>query len=669
MNIQRLTVEKIIENIQNRKHFEATTPDDAFIVKITRYVPYCCTAIHNGSKLRPSLQKKIIHSDYQRWYEEDPLTGDFISSMPITIIGLDSRFEYDLNRKPEECIYTEAWGKSVWKKPLSSQEEKESRKKHASYYKVLHALIEKLEALYQGCVVYDLHSYNHKRLNRKVPLFNIGTELVNREAFENIIKHWMKQLNEIILPDIENETKENDVFFGRGYNLEYITTNFENTLVLATEIKKVFCDELTGDVYPEIVKQLHQQLKKAILNNANYFGSEYTCWQHSSTLKLLDKILEPDLIAIDESLYYLLRNFELLAAVNPINTTKERRRFIKSRFTEAPEFKYYPVKVNAYNLKQKLLSLPLHRIHDISIRSLYESVISSFTDKIDLISTLDSKKFLYNSLRYFGRPSKRDLTNASYLMLLPDIPGEAQKEPLFNSLQAMEIFKESLADYEIDARVELSNKVISKILVLNSKRSILFQPEAMFRQSELNALIEHEIGIHMVTTANSNLQKLKIFNIGLPVNTRTQEGLALLAEYLSGNLTLQRMKRIAHRVIIVDMMCSGADFIECFHVLTNEYKTEPTEAFNMVTRVFRGGGYTKDYLYMSGFVKILRLWEENTDLTPLLVGKTSTHFYGTIEEMMGREMITPPKYITKSFLTPKNQKKSSIYNYIFSGLK
>jgi len=669
MNIQRLTVDKIIENIRNREHFEATTPDDAFIIKITRYVPYCCTAIHNGSKLRASLQKKITHSDYQRWYEEDPLTGDFISSLPITIIALDSRFEYDLNRRPEDCIYTEAWGKSVWKKPLSTKEIKESRKKHASYYKVLHALVEKLESLYQGCVVYDLHSYNHKRWNRKVPLFNIGTEMVNREAFGNAIDQWISQLNEIKLPDIQNETRENDVFFGRGYNLEYITGNFNKTLVLATEIKKVFCDELTGDVYPEIVKQLHHGLKKAILNNASYFGSKYTCWRHSSTLKLLDKTLEPDLIALDENLYSLLRNFELLAAVNPINTNQERRRFIKSRFTQTPEFKYHPVKINAYNLKQKLLSLPLHRIHDISIRSLYESVISSYTDKIDLISTLDSQKFLYNSLRYFGRPSKKDLTNASYLLLLPDIPGEAQKEPQFDTQQAIVVFKKALAEYGIDAKVELSNKVISKILVLNSKKSILFQPEAIFRQSELNALIEHEIGIHMVTTANSNLQKLKVFNVGLPVNTRTQEGLALLAEYLSGSLTLQRLKRIALRVIIVDMMCSGADFIECFQVLTNEYKTEPTEAFNMVARVFRGGGYTKDYLYMSGFVKIFRLWEQNTDLSPLLIGKTSTHFYGTIEEMMGREMITAPKYVTKSFLTPKNQKKSSIYNYIFSGLK
>jgi hypothetical protein len=74
----------------------------------------------------------------------------------------------------------------------------------------------------------------------------------------------------------------------------------------------------------------------------------------------------------------------------------------------------------------------------------------------------------------------------------------------------------------------------------------------------------------MVTTMDSNLKKLKIFNLGLPVNTLTQEGLAILGEYLSGNITLHRLKKIAYRVIIVDMMCNGADFIECFNLLRND---------------------------------------------------------------------------------------------------
>lgn len=669
MRLNRLTIRDIITNIENRVHFEALGPNGEFIIKVSRYVPYCCTAIHNGDALRKELKPKIALSDYERWYEEDPMTSGFIASMPITIIGMDSRFEYDLNRAPELCVYEEAWGKKVWRKNLNATEIKLSKKKHANYYKILHALVSKLEELFGGCLVYDIHSYNYQRWDRKVPLFNIGTENIDTARYREFIDHWLNELQSIKLGDIENNALENDVFFGRGYNLEYLTKNFKNTLVFATEIKKIYCDELSSDIYPKIVRSLQQKLKKAILNNANFFGSKLEKWHHVSIQKLLDKKLDENIINVDNALYKLVGNFELLTTVNPINTRKVKRRFFKSLYSELPKFKYNPVKINPFNLKQKLLSIPVNQIQDISVRSLYEAVITGYFDKIDMIGSLNTSKFLYNSLRYFGRPTKTDLTNASYLLHLPDIPGEAKREPTYDAKKAIEYFNEALDSYKIDATIELSNQVISQVMVLNSRKTILVQPEAKFKKKKLNALIEHEIGVHMATTMNSFEQKLKIFNIGLPVNTRTQEGLAILAEYLSGNITLDRLKKIALRVIIVDLMTHGADFIECFQELLNEYNVEENEAFNIVTRVFRGGGFTKDYLYLSGFVKVFRFWEDHHDLTPLLVGKTSLPYISTIEEMIGREMIGPPKFITKSLLAPKTERNDSIYTYIFSGLK
>ena len=669
MKIGKVEISEIINNIEQGKLFELASADGGFKIKVAKYVPFCCTAIHSGSNLRQELHKKIALNDYQRWYEEDPYTEDFIKSMPITIAGNDSRFEYDLNRNPNECVYDEAWGKTVWKKKLTVQEINLSKQKHANYFKVLHALISKLEALFGGCVVYDIHSYNYKRWEREVPLFNIGTEKIDLTVHDETVQNWLHELRSIVLPDIVNNAVTNDVFSGKGYNLEYINAHFSKTLVLATEIKKVYCDELTGDPFPKIIRKLQQSLKIAILNNTNTFCRKLEKWHHFSNISLLDKNVNKNLLKIDHDIYNLLKNIEVLAVVNPINTSIEKNKFFKNKCSEIPNFKYNPIRINSFTLKQHLLSIPLQDIQDVSIRHLYKSVINSYFDKIDMISSLNTNKFLYNSLRYFGRPSKKDLQNASYILLLPDIPGEAKKQPVYDSTTAMSRFKEELMDYGIDAKIELSNMVISQVMVLNSKKSILFQPQATFNRKELLALMEHEIGIHMVTTMNSNLQKLKIFNIGLPVNSLTQEGMAILVEYLSGNLTLLRLKKIAFRVIVVDLMCSGSDFIECFHILKNTYHVEQNAAFNIVTRVFRGGGFTKDYLYLSGFVKVLRFWEEQNDLTPLLVGKTSLPFYNTIVEMIGREMISPPKFITKSFLQPKTEQNNSIYSYILSGLK
>jgi len=669
MKIPKIDINEIIKHIEDEKLFEFISADGGFKIKINKYVPFCCTAIHNGSVLRHDLQKKMALNEYQRWYEEDPYTEDFVKSMPITIIGNDSRFEYDLNRNPDECIYDEAWGKKVWNKKLTALEIKSSKLKHANYYKVLQALITKLESLFGGCIVYDIHSFNYKRWDREVPLFNLGTERINSTRFHETIQNWLKVLGEISIPDIQNKTAQNDVFSGKGYNAEYINSHFNNTLVLPTEIKKVYCDELTGDTYPKIIRLLQQNLKNAILLNANDFCQRLEKWHHISSLSLLDKSNNKSLLKIDKDIYSLLKNVELLAEVNPINTIIEKNRFFKSKFTETPNFKYNPIKINSFSLKQNLMSIPILDIQDISIRELYRSVIVSYFDKIDMINTLNSNKFLYNSLRYFGRPSKKDLQNATYILSLPNIPNETKKEPVYDAQTAVGIFKEALIDYGIKAKVELSTRVISQVMVLNSKKSILIQPQAKFKHKELLALTEHEIGVHMLTTINSNKQQLKIFNVGLPVNTVTQEGLAILSEYLSGNITLNRLKKFALRAILVDHMCSGASFIECFNMLRNEYNVDPDLAFGMVTRIFRGGGFTKDHLYLSGFITILRFWEEHNDLSPLLVGKTSLQFYNTIEEMIGREMITPPGIITKGFLNPQIDHNNAIYSYIFSGLK
>lgn len=663
-----LEIEKFIELIEEGKTFEATTADGAFTVKINKYVPFICTAIHAGSKIRTELLNKLALNEYQRWYEEDPHTDDFISSMPITIICHDSRYEYDLNRSPENCVYDEAWGVQVWNKKLNPKEIQKSKEKHANYYKVIHCLVRKIEQIFESCIVYDIHSYNYKRWERDVPIFNIGTERIDYQKFGKYVTHWFDELRKINVNDEPNTTAINDVFYGRGYNLEYITKNFSNTLVLATEIKKIYCDEITGDSFPKVIQILQQKFKEAILHNAKFFCADLESYENIENVNLLDRKIDQNLTKIDKHLFDLLKNFELLAAVNPMNARTEKKRFFKSTEGIIPKFKYQPIKINAYELKQQLMELPVHTIQDISIKTMYESVVTSYCDKIDIISTLDTPRFLFNNLRYFGRPSKADIKNAKYLLHLPYLKGEAAKEPMLNVTQAKEAFQTSLDAYGIQARIETSTKVISQVMVLNSTKSILFQPNAVFRQKELLGLVEHEIGVHMTTTMNSLEQPLKIFNLGLPLNTLTQEGLAVLAEYLSGNITLRRLKKLALRVLAVESMCNGASFLEAYWEL-GDYGAQEEEAYDICTRVYRGGGFTKDYLYLRGFVKVLKMWEKNENLEPLLVGKTSLDYLSTLEELIERGMIKKPTLVTRSFVNPNIDNVNPIYTYILSGLK
>nr|WP_299385354.1 N-formylglutamate amidohydrolase [Allomuricauda sp.] len=261
----RRSVDDIIQLIGKGERFEAVADDYSFTLKIEDYVPYVCGAVHDGHQFRKSLWENCLHTEFDRWYEEDPCTKQMVQNFPILIAGCDSRFEYDLNREPETAVFDTAWGKQLWKNPLPTQEKELSLTKHAGFYQVVQALIAKLEMDFGKVLVFDMHSYNWKRWEREVPVWNLGTTNIDMNRFGNLVESWRGKLESIELPNgITNNAKINDTFYGKGYFLKYITQNFENTLVLATEISKIYCDELSGVIFPEVVRAVEEQLKKLI---------------------------------------------------------------------------------------------------------------------------------------------------------------------------------------------------------------------------------------------------------------------------------------------------------------------------------------------------------------------------------------------------------------------
>ncbi|WP_411030628.1 N-formylglutamate amidohydrolase [Spongiimicrobium sp. 3-5] len=268
----RLSISDIISRIQSETCFEAVSQDYAFTIKIADYAPYICGAVHDGHQFRKSLWENCLHSEYDRWYEEDPCTKEMVQSHPIVIAGCDSRFEYDLNRAPETAIYTDAWGKQLWKTPLKEEERTLSLEKHKAFYTVVHALVSQIENKYGKALVFDMHSYNWKRWNREVPTWNLGTANLDNQRFGGLAQAWSNKLGSMQLPgDVKSSSKINDTFMGNGYFLKYITKHFDNTLVLATEIAKVYCNEETGILYPEVVRAVEEQLKDLIPLQVNEF--------------------------------------------------------------------------------------------------------------------------------------------------------------------------------------------------------------------------------------------------------------------------------------------------------------------------------------------------------------------------------------------------------------
>jgi uncharacterized protein (TIGR02421 family) len=663
----KLSLEEVFTKIKNREHFEAILNDGSAYIKIEEYAPFICFAIHNGFNLRTELRDICLLNEKERWYEEDPYTLHFISSMPIVISGCDTRYEYDLNREQESAVYeTEAWGKKVWKNKLSRDQKKRSISKHKNFYKLVDAVLAEITSIYDSALAFDIHSFNYKRLKKDAPVFNIGTTYINSKLYRNDIDFWIKQLEQINLPNIQNRVAENEVFFGKGYLLKHITDKYENVLVFATEIKKIYCDEESGEIYPIIIDEITRQLKPAIINTTKFFLNKHTTHKIRKKNKLLSSELNGDIYKIDKKLYALAKNFEILSFVNPVNIEQEKREFFKSKYQKNPEFIYKQLSIDAFEFKRKLYSLPLESINDISLKLLYQQVIDSYADKVDIISSIGTNKFLYNCLRYFGEPNISDIKNAEYLLHFSPINKDDDLE-IYNHTDVYKHFSKTADDYGFNCKIDITNKIVSKVQVINSKKSVLIRKDSVFSKKSLNALASHEIGVHMLTTMNALQQPLNIFRIGTPHNTHTQEGLAILAEYLSGNLTITRLHYLALRVMVINKMLRGYDFKQSFEYLMDQGILNDTQAFYLTARAYRGGGFTKDYLYLKGFKDILKLYNKNTDLKNLLIGKTSVAYLPLINEMTERKIFLPPARITKELTI--QHKAEPIIDYVLKGLK
>ena len=660
-----LSEEQCISAIREGKCFQASV-EGVFSIKIDEYSFFVCAAIHDGHNLRSELVERCALTESERLYEEDPYTGELISSMPITIVGHDSRYEYDLNRSPESCVYEEAWGKSVWQTPLSEEDKSISLEKHRSFYRVFKTLMEKLQEQFSNCLVYDIHSYNHERWDKDTPVFNLGTEQVCKERWQKVIEHWVKTLATCPITNVEIRATSDEVFWGRGYLATFIRKNFNNILVLPTEIKKVFMNEQTGDLYPLVFVELKEGLKQAILSNALYFSKHHTEEDHSKKAVLLSTGIEPALFELDRKLYQLCKGIETLFYINPKNLVGERKRFYSKNYNYTPTFTYRHLDINPFEFREKLYRLPVEDISDVSIQQLYRDVIDAYATKIDLIASVGTEKFLYNSLRYYGEPRDSDVETANFLLFAKEFETEAEKT--LDATAVKNAFVKTASEYSFHYKVELNDKIVASAMVDNIRKSILIKRDIKLNQVELEALISHELGVHMVTTVNSELQKLKVFKLGLPNNTYTQEGLAILGEYLSGNLSLSRLKKLALRVLAIRMMLKNYDFARTFKVLMNDYGLKDNDAFKLTTRVYRGGGFTKDFLYLKGLRDVLKIYKEK-DISTLFIGKTSFDYLNVIDELIERKIVTKPTHLPVFMQKNVAYKPNAILDYLISSIR
>jgi len=374
------------------------------------------------------------------------------------------------------------------------------------------------------------------------------------------------------------------------------------------------------------------------------------------------------LFEIDTYIDQLVKKIELLSYVNPLNIESEKERFFASKYLTDPSFKYPKMDFDKFKLHREFFSLPIEKIEDQRIKELYEEIIYFYSGLIQCIETIGSgKKFYYNSLHSFGTPTENDVENAKFILHFKEDFKAEHFKPKYSAKETEQFFRDFTKRYNFTYKISYAENMGAIAMVLNNKQTLVLNSNHVFSENEVGVLTNHEIGVHMVTTMNGLLHPLKIFSHGLPDNVETQEGLSVFSEYMSDNLTVKRLKELAYRVMAVDSLAKGYSFSKTFRMLHNNYDLNRDEAFYITVRTHRGGGFTKDYLYLTGLKKTYDYYQKGHNLNLLLTGKVSLEQLDNIKYLISKGYAVPAKHITDSFTENNNSNKT--VDFILKSLK
>lgn len=180
-----------------------------------------------------------------------------------------------------------------------------------------------------------------------------------------------------------------------------------------------------------------------------------------------------------------------------------------------------------------------------------------------------------------------------------------------------------------DWRVEADTTMSARVLVESSKRLIRINPRATFREQDLDALVAHEIDVHVMRSVAGQRQPLRLFSTGLEHAGRAEEGLAILAEHRVGRLPSGFTWRHIHLQRAV-AWARDEGFREVYERLHQEIGANA--AWTITLRIKRGlarpggpGVYAKDTVYLRGFREVRDWLADGGDIQRLYVGKVGLH--------------------------------------------
>lgn len=262
-----------------------------------------------------------------------------------------------------------------------------------------------------------------------------------------------------------------------------------------------------------------------------------------------------------------------------------------------------------------------------------------------------------------------------------DVSDDNKSTPLFLAQQFTRLF-DSIGDLDLGAptdachlATDLAQRMQAAVQVFGDKApainivdelsanalagptQIRIRNKARFSDLDIEQLIHHEVMIHVATSLNGQGQtNIPLLGVSHAGTTKIQEGLAVFAEFITGTIDLNRFRRLADRVIAIQMAIDGADFIEVYKYFLGR-TSDKEQSFENARRVFRGGvltgkyPFTKDIVYLDGLLRVhnfLRviITSHRPDCMPLLfTGKLDLEDLPAIAELKRLGLCSAPQFL------------------------
>jgi len=363
----------------------------------------------------------------------------------------------------------------------------------------------------------------------------------------------------------------------------------------------------------------------------------------------------PGDLAVDHALARLSGGVRFLLDITPVDSDEVREAYLAGEVLE-PEFTYRELESDPDVLEAELARIDPATVENPTLGHLLRAKHREMELQLQMLCARGTPEFRDMSVELYGAVTPALYERASALLLVVDPPdpgaGTLTAEE-FRDLAEQELDHYRELDPDIGLHVEMRDDVSG---VLCEGTTLLISYQSTIASRRAFALLQHEIGTHLITQVNGSRQPMTVLGTGLAGYDETQEGLAVLAEVAVGGLTPARLRTLAARVVVVHDMLHGASFTECHERLV-EAGIPSGSAFTTVMRVFRSGGLTKDAIYLRGLVDLLAHLNGGGSLTTLYAGKFSLADLPLIEELTSSGCINPPAVLPRFWDLPGTRER------------